>query len=123
MAARSTRQRLGAALRARRELLGLTQEQAAEGAQLSVRYWRSLEAGQPAVALEIVERVIASLDWTWSALGDALSPETRGSGAPAGPHRLLDEAWRQATPREREIVHGTLRVLAGSRRKKGSSRG
>lgn len=123
MAARSTRQRLGAAIRARRELLRLTQEEAAEGAQLSVRYWRSLEAGQPAVALEVVERVIASLNWSWSALGDALSPETHGSGAPAGPHRLLDEAWRQATPREREIVHGALRAIAGPKRKKGSARG
>lgn len=116
MAARSTRQRLGMAIRARRELLGLTQEEAAEGAELSTRYWRSLEAGQPAVALEVIERVIESLDWSWSGLGEALSPEVAGRGAPGGSHRLLDDAWRQATPREREIVHGTLRVIATGKR-------
>ncbi len=117
MAQRSTRQRLGAAIRDRRELLRLTQEAAAERSNLSPRYWRSLEAGRPAAALEVVERVVAGLDWTWHDLVDALAPEPHERGAPGRVLRLLDEAWRRATPRERELVNATLQVLATGRRR------
>lgn len=118
MAVASTRQRLAAAIRARRTDLGLTQEEAAEAAGVSARYWRSLEAGRPAVALEVVERVIEGLDWSWADIGDALALEMSARSVPDSLLRLLDAAWTRATPREREILSGALRTIAGTRRKK-----
>lgn len=118
MAAALTRERLATAIRARRTELGLTQEEAAEAAGVSARYWRSLEAGRPAVALEIVERVIEGLDWSWADVGDALAPEASVRSVPDSLHRLLDTAWTRATPREREILSGALRTVAGTRRRK-----
>lgn len=121
MAVASTRQRLAAAIRARREELGLTQEKAAEAAGVSTRYWRSLEAGRPAVALEVIEGVIEGLDWSWADVGDALATETSVRSVPDSLHRLLDTAWTRATPREREVLSGALRTIAGTRRKKARS--
>lgn len=121
MAAVSTRQRLATAIRARRTALGLTQEEAAEAAGVSARYWRALEAGGPAVALEIVERVIAGLDWSWGDVADALAPQARVRAVPDSVHRLLDAAWTRGTPREREILSGALRTIAGSRQTKARS--
>lgn len=117
--ARSIRQRFGRAIRERREQLGLTQETAAHDAGLSPRYWRSLEAEEPSAGLEIVEKVLTALSWTWKDLNDILSPvETNDVEPPTRVRSLLGEAWRRATPREREMVQATLRVLASGRRAK-----
>jgi transcriptional regulator with XRE-family HTH domain len=114
--ARSIRHRLGRAIRERRESLGLTQEAIAERAGLSPRYWRAIESAEPAVALEIVEKVLVGLDWSWSDLFGILGPAEADTDVPAATRRLFDEAWRRATPREREVVTAGLRVLASGRR-------
>jgi transcriptional regulator with XRE-family HTH domain len=124
--ARGIRQRLADAIRAKRELLELSQEEAAARAGFSVRYWRRLESDEPpAVSMEIVEQVINGLDWSWPELVAALSSSERAErgrdreraerndGDRA--RRLFDTAWRKATPREREIVEAGLRVIASKR--------
>lgn len=117
--ARSIRRRLGDAIRDRREQLKLTQEAAAHEAGVSPRYWRALEVEEPSAGLEIIEKVMTALAWTWKDLVEILSPTTTDDGsAPARVRSLLDEAWRRATPRERELVQATLRVLASGRRAK-----
>ncbi len=99
----------------------MTQEEAAEAAGVSARYWRSLEAGRPAVALEVVERVVEGLDWSWADVGDALAVEASVRSVPDSMQRLLEAAWTRATPREREILSGALRTIAGTRRRKARS--
>lgn len=54
-------QQLGAALRAARKRLGLTQSQLALAAGVGVRFVVELEAGKPTVRLEGVLRVIDAL--------------------------------------------------------------
>lgn len=54
-------QQLGAALRAARKQLGLTQPQLALAAGVGVRFVVELEAGKPTVRLEGVLRVIDAL--------------------------------------------------------------
>ena len=62
---RTILQRLGPAIRARREQLELTQESAAARSDLSVRFWRDLEASKPAtVGLDVIERLIEGLNWS-----------------------------------------------------------
>ena len=46
-----------------------------------------------------------------------ISPK-EDSETPASMRRLLDDAWRRATVRERDVVAAGLRVLAGERRTK-----
>ena len=65
-------QQLGAALRAGRKQLGLTQPQLALAAGVGVRFIVDLEAGKPTVRLENVLRVI-----------DALGGEIQLSGLPS----------------------------------------
>ena len=65
-------QQLGAALRAARKLLGLTQPQLALAAGVGVRFIVELEAGKPTVRLENALRVI-----------DALGGELQLSGLPS----------------------------------------
>lgn len=65
-------QQLGAALRAARQQLGLTQPQLALAAGVGVRFIVDLEAGKPTLRLENVLRVI-----------DALGGEVQLSGLPA----------------------------------------
>ena len=65
-------QQLGAALRAARKLLGLTQHQLALAAGVGVRFIVELEAGKPTVRLENALRVI-----------DALGGELQLSGLPS----------------------------------------
>jgi transcriptional regulator with XRE-family HTH domain len=113
---RSIRQRLGNGIRERREELGLTQEAAAERAGLSPRYWRAIEGAEPAVALEVVEKVLVGLDWSWNDLIGILGPANADGDVPRGARRLFDEAWRRATRRERSVVTATLRVLASGKR-------
>lgn len=64
-------QQLGAALRAARKQLGLTQPQLALAAGVGVRFVVDLEAGKPTLRLENVLRVI-----------DALGGEIQLSGLP-----------------------------------------
>jgi transcriptional regulator with XRE-family HTH domain len=112
------RKRLAAAVRLRREELGWTQEEAAEHSGLSVRYWRELESARPAVGLEVVERILTGLGWSWqdlaAQLGGTALPRRKGD-APRGLHALLDRAWRGATARERRLVEVVLAVLAPHR--------
>ena len=72
MASIRSPQQLGAALRAARKQLKLTQPQLALAAGVGVRFIVELEAGKPTVRLENVLRVI-----------DALGGEIQLSGLPA----------------------------------------
>jgi transcriptional regulator with XRE-family HTH domain len=118
MATRTIQQRLANAIRTRRKELDLTQEAAAANSGVSVRFWRDLEAAKPAtVGLDVVEGLIAGLNWSWAEVIAVISPK-EASETPASVQRLLDEAWRRATVRERDIVTAGLRVLAGERRTK-----
>ena len=72
MASIRSPQQLGAALRAARKQLNLTQPQLALAAGVGVRFIVELEAGKPTVRLENVLRVI-----------DALGGEIQLSGLPA----------------------------------------
>jgi y4mF family transcriptional regulator len=54
-------QQLGAALRAARKQLGLTQPQLALASGVGVRFIVDLEAGKPTLRLELVLRVIDAL--------------------------------------------------------------
>ena len=56
-----TSQDLGAALKAARKQLGLTQPQLAMAAGVGLRFMVDLEAGKPTLRLEHVLRVIAAL--------------------------------------------------------------
>lgn len=113
--ARSIQHRLGVAILDRRNLVGLTQEDAAAASKISVRSWRDLEAGKTSVGLDVIEKVIKGLDWSWDDLMAVVVPTTT-SEIPAKARRLFDEAWRVGTPREREIVTAALRALAGNRK-------
>lgn len=120
------RQRLASAIRARRELLELSQEEAAARAGFSVRYWRRLESDDPpAVSMEIVDQVIEGLGWSWPDLVAALAHGEHGERPERGrerernerdrARRLFETALRKATPREWEIVEAGLRVIARKR--------
>jgi transcriptional regulator with XRE-family HTH domain len=103
-----SRRRLGLTIRDRREAIGLTQENAAERANVSVRYWRSLKASRPAAAVEIVERVLHGLDWSWADLVETLAPEPDAQLTPRSVRRQLDVAWKSGTEREREVIRELL---------------
>jgi transcriptional regulator with XRE-family HTH domain len=111
----TVQKRLGQAVLARRGLLELTQEEAASRAKISVRSWRDLEAGKTAVGLDVVQKVIDGLDWSWIDVVGALAPAPDDETPPAAIRRLFDESWRRATPRERDLVEASLRVLASGR--------
>ena len=106
----NVRVRFARAVRTRRDALGLTQEEAAGRSDLNVRYWRDIEAARPAPGLESIEHILTALEWSWHDLADALAPK-EVAGAPTATHRLLDEAWRRSSAREREPVMAGLRVL------------
>ena len=80
MASIRSPQQLGAALRAARKQLKLTQPQLALAAGVGVRFIVDLEAGKPTVRLENVLRVI-----------DALGGEIRLNGLPAAAGAGQDE--------------------------------
>jgi y4mF family transcriptional regulator len=61
MVALSTTQTLGAALRAARKRMGLTQSELALAAGVGVRFVVELEAGKPTVQLAQVLRVVEAL--------------------------------------------------------------
>ncbi len=111
----TVQKRLGQAVLARRGLLELTQEEAAGRAKISVRSWRDLEAGKTAVGLDVVQKVIDGLDWSWVDVVEALAPVPDGETPSAALRRLFEEAWRRATPREHDLVEASLRVLASGR--------
>ncbi len=114
------RKRLAAAVRLRREELGLTQEQAAERSGLSVRYWRELESARPAVGVDVIEDVLAGLGWSWPDLAAHLAGGARprnAGDAPRAVHALLDRAWKRAEGRERHILEAILSVLAPASRR------
>ena len=80
MASIRSPQQLGAALRAARKQLKLTQPQLALAAGVGVRFIVDLEAGKPTVRLENVLRVI-----------DALGGEIQLNGLPAASDAGQDE--------------------------------
>ena len=80
MASIRSPQQLGAALRAARKQLKLTQPQLALAAGVGVRFIVELEAGKPTVRLENVLRVI-----------DALGGEIQLNGLPAAAGAGQDE--------------------------------
>lgn len=52
---------LGAQVRARRKSLGLTQQQAADLAEVSAKFVRDVERGKPSVQLDTLTRVLDAL--------------------------------------------------------------
>lgn len=80
-----------------------------------MRSWRDLEAGKTAVGLDVVEKVIAGLDWSWADVVSSLAPASDDDMPPVAVRHLFEESWRRATPRERELVQASLRVLASGR--------
>ena len=54
--------KLGRAIRARREALGLSQEAAAHEAGISARYYADVERGTRAVSVEVAGRIARALD-------------------------------------------------------------
>ncbi len=108
---KEVQKRLAAALRSRREELGLTQEEAAEKCGVSTRYWRDLEAAVPSVSLEVADKIFVGLGWSWSDVPTLLGRRVPPTTAPRSVHDLLDQAWQRLTPRERQHFTGNLRVL------------
>jgi hypothetical protein len=99
-------------------LLGLTQEEAAARSHVSPRYWRRLEDRDepPAASIEVVEQLLAGLDWSWSELIEAIGHErVRAEEQIDGAERLFRAAWRKATSREREMVTAVLQVVTRKR--------
>jgi transcriptional regulator with XRE-family HTH domain len=117
----ASQQRLALAIRARRTDLGLTQEGAAERGAVSVRFWRRLEAGNVGVSFEVVERIVAGLDWTWALLGQhlatgAVAKRPIRDGAPQAVHDVLEAAWRSSGRRDRAALTQLLkRFSTGTR--------
>ena len=74
-----TSQDLGAALRAARKQLALTQPQLAMAAGVGVRFIVDLEAGKPTLRLENVLRVIAALGGELQLEGLPRAAVTRGA--------------------------------------------
>ena len=74
-----TSQDLGAALRAARKQLALTQPQLAMAAGVGVRFIVDLEAGKPTLRLENVLRVIAALGGQLQLEGLPRAAATRGA--------------------------------------------
>jgi transcriptional regulator with XRE-family HTH domain len=107
--------RLARAIRARREDLGLTQEGAAERCGVSARFLRRLEAGNAGVSFEVVERIVAGLDWTWALLGQQMAPAGAQQrrqvrdGAPQAVHDLLETAWRNGGGRDKAALAQVLK--------------
>lgn len=88
--------RFARVVRAWREGLGLTQEQAAAKCDVSIRYWRTIEAGEPSIGLELCDQILRGLGRTWADF-TALIEESRtisAGGAPASLHDRLDVVWR-----------------------------
>ena len=74
-----TSQDLGAALRAARKQLALTQPQLAMAAGVGVRFIVDLEAGKPTLRLENVLRVIAALGGELQLAGLPAAADARGA--------------------------------------------
>ena len=74
-----TSQDLGAALRAARKQLALTQPQLAMAAGVGVRFIVDLEAGKPTLRLENVLRVIAALGGELQLAGLPVAADARGA--------------------------------------------
>ena len=79
-------QQLGAALRAARKQLGLTQPRLALAAGVGVRFIVDLEAGKPTLRLENILRVI-----------DALGGEIQLSGLPSAASQTQSEGNDRGT--------------------------
>ena len=74
-----TTQDLGAALKAARKQLGLTQPQLAMAAGVGLRFMVDLEAGKPTLRLEHVLRVIAALGGVLQLHGLPVAANTLGA--------------------------------------------
>ena len=75
MTAIDSAESLGAALRAGRKRLGLTQSDLALAAGVGLRFIVELEAGKPTVRLEQVLRVVGALGGSLALTGLAAEPE------------------------------------------------
>lgn len=85
MASIRSPQQLGAALRAARKQLGLTQPQLALAAGVGVRFIVDLEAGKPTLRLENVLRVIDALGGEIQLIGlPAIATADRSEGSDHG---------------------------------------
>lgn len=68
VAMKPIQERLAAAIRARREELGMSQETLAAKAEVHRTYASSIERAKVAISIEVAERVAAALDLTLSEL-------------------------------------------------------
>jgi y4mF family transcriptional regulator len=75
----STAETLGAALRAARKKMGLTQPDLALAAGVGVRFIVDLEGGKPTVRLEQVLRVVAALGGSLALTGLEAEEERHGA--------------------------------------------
>lgn len=64
--------KLGRAIRARRETLGLSQEAAAHEADISARYYADVERGTRAVSVDVACRIAGALDTTLQSILDVI---------------------------------------------------
>lgn len=109
--------RFARSLRARRDGLRLTQEEAAHRCRLNVRYWRALEAGRSVPGLDTLDRILAGLEWSWHDLADQVEPSSLNKGAPARLHRQLNTGYLSGTARDRDVLTAILDVY-GKKRKR-----
>ncbi len=66
------RERFGYAVKARREALGLTQEDLAEKARIHRTYLSDVERGTRNLSLVNIERLATALDWSLAQLFEAV---------------------------------------------------
>lgn len=87
--------RFARAVRAWRDELGLTQEQAAAKCEVSVRYWRAIEAAEPSLSLEVCEQILGGLGQSWESFAAVVAGGAlKEGGAPAALHDRVDAIWR-----------------------------
>lgn len=103
--------RFAKALRARREGLHLTQEEAAHRCRLNVRYWRALEAGKSVPGLDTLDRILAGIEWSWHDLADEIEAAPAGPAAPAKFHRALDTGYASGSAYERGLLGALLDTI------------
>ncbi len=118
MTPKETRARLAEALRARRDELHITQEVAAVRCNVSVRYWRAVEAGRPSLRFEILQKIVDGLGWSWYDFAQVMSGPPPSREAPSSVHRQVDEVWKGGAGPARTALASLLEALAppGGRR-------
>ena len=98
--------RIGAAIRARREELGITQAQLAKGIGLTFQQIQKYEKGVNRVAASTLVRVADVLECHVS---DLYGSPDDGAEPRSTSEKQIVRLWKQLRPREREAVIGMIR--------------